>query len=430
MAALTTANPRVLLMVTGGIAAYKSCFLARLLVQAGFSVKVAMTDAATHFVTPMTFQVLTGHPVATDLWGERQSDALDHVEYARWADLVVVAPATANIMAKAAHGIADEIVSTMLLAFPGPLLMAPAMNDNMWRHPASVANREILAAREVNFVGPGSGWLACGTVDEGRMAEPEEILAAVRKLAEGLPTGGDSERKADPAAAPQAGFWAGKRVLITAGPTHEPIDPVRYVANRSSGTMGYALASAAIGAGAEVTLVSGPVALTPPRGLTSFRSVESAAEMAQAVGEAQDKGADWLIMSAAVADFKPANFAPGKLKKDVLGDGWSLAMTRNQDILGEVVPSHPHDGLRVVGFALETDDMVGRASVKREAKGMDYILANDPTAAGSGFGSENHQVTLIGDGGIIWESASLPKEILAGEILQQLGRADNNPAGQ
>jgi phosphopantothenoylcysteine decarboxylase/phosphopantothenate--cysteine ligase len=213
-------------------------------------------------------------------------------------------------------------------------------------------------------------------------------------------------------------------VLITAGPTHEPIDPVRYVANRSSGTMGYALASAAIRAGAEVTLISGPVALAPPRGLADFRSVESAADMAQAVGEAQDKGADWLIMSAAVADFKPATFAPGKLKKDVLGDGWSLDMTRNPDILAEIVPSHAHEGLRVVGFALETDDMVGRASVKREAKGMDYILANDPTAAGSGFGSENHQVTLIGDGGIIWESESLPKETLAGEILQQLAQTE------
>jgi phosphopantothenoylcysteine decarboxylase/phosphopantothenate--cysteine ligase len=417
-------------MVTGGIAAYKSCFLARLLMQAGFSVKVAMTEAATRFVTPMTFQVLTGHPVATDLWGERQSDALDHVEFARWADLAVIAPATADIMAKAAHGIADEIVSTMLLAFPGPVLMAPAMNDNMWRHPASVANREILAARGIHFVGPGSGWLACGTVDEGRMSEPEEILTAVRKLTDGLPSTARPTQTAPPAAIPgDAGFWAGKRVLITAGPTHEPIDPVRYVANRSSGTMGYALASAAMGAGAEVTLISGPVALTPPRGLAGFQAVESAADMAQAVGESLDAGADWLIMSAAVADFKPVNFAPGKLKKDVLGDGWSLALTRNPDILGEIVPNHPHDGLRVVGFALETDDMVGRASVKREAKGMDYILANDPTAAGSGFGSENHQVTLIGTDGIIWESASLPKKALAGEILQQLAQADQETGG-
>ena len=430
MASQAKANPRVLLLVTGGIAAYKSCFLARLLMQAGFSVKVAMTEAATRFVPPMTFQVLTGHAVATDLWGERQSDALDHVEFARWADLVVIAPATADIMAKAAHGIADEIVSTMLLAFPGPLLMAPAMNDNMWRHPATVANLEILADRGVHFVGPGSGWLACGTVDEGRMSEPEEILTAVRKLADGLAVAAKSTGDAAPAApiagpiAGATGFWAGKRVLVTAGPTHEPIDPVRYVANRSSGTMGYALASAAIGAGAAVTLISGPVALTPPRGLAGFRAVETAADMAEAVGETQDSGVDWLIMSAAVADFKPVNFAPGKLKKDVLGDGWSLALTRNPDILGEVVPSHPTDGLRVVGFALETDDMVGRASVKRQDKGMDYILANDPTAAGSGFGSENHQVTLIGADGIIWESTSLPKEVLAGEILQQLAQAD------
>jgi len=424
------ANPRVLLMVTGGIAAYKSCFLARLLLQAGFSVKVAMTEAATRFVSPMTFQVLTGQPVATDLWGERQSDALDHVEYARWADLAVIAPATADIMAKAAHGIADEIVSTMLLAFPGPVLMAPAMNDNMWCHRASVANREILAERGVHFVGPGSGWLACGTVDEGRMAEPEEILVEVRKVIGSQPTPERSTTQVvPPTRSGVLGFWAGQKVLVTAGPTHEPIDPVRYVANRSSGTMGYALASAAIGAGAEVTLISGPVALTPPRGLAGFRAVESAADLGQAVGEVLDTGADWLIMSAAVADFKPATFAPGKLKKDVLGDGWSLAMTRNPDILGEVVPKHTPDGLRVVGFALETEDMVDRASVKREAKSMDYILANNPTAIGSGFGSENHQVTLIGAGGIIWESPSQPKESLAGEILRQLAQADQQTRG-
>jgi len=407
-------------MVTGGIAAYKSCFLARLLVQAGFDVKVAMTDAAARFVTPMTFQVLTGHPVATDLWGERQSDALDHVEYARWADLVVIAPATANTMAKAANGIADEIVSTMLLAFPGPVLMAPAMNDNMWRHPASVANREVLAARGVHFVGPGSGWLACGTVDDGRMSEPEEILRVVKDLAARLPA-------ADAASsAPGApGFWAGKKVLVTAGPTHEPIDPVRYVANRSSGTMGFALAAAAIRAGAEVTLISGPVALVPPRGLAGYRSVDSAAAMGQAVGEILDGGTDWLIMSAAVADFKPATLASGKLKKDVLGDGWSLDLVRNPDILKDVVPGHRPAALKVVGFALETDDVVKRASLKREAKGMDYILANDPTTAGSGFGAGNHQVTLIGPDGIIWESASVPKEELAGDILQQLARTES-----
>ncbi len=253
MASPSGSTLRVLLMVTGGIAAYKSCFLTRLLVQAGFSVKVAMTEAATRFVTPMTFQVLTENPVATDLWGEGQSQALDHIEYARWADLVVVAPATANTMAKAAHGIADEIVSTLLLAFPGPVLMAPAMNDNMWRHPATQANRALLEERGVTLVGPGAGWLACGTVDEGRMAEPEEILAAVRELACPYRRTGMS-----PIAGAGRGerTLAGPKVVITAGPTHEAIDPVRYLANRSTGAMGYALAAAAVAAGAEVTLVS------------------------------------------------------------------------------------------------------------------------------------------------------------------------------
>jgi phosphopantothenoylcysteine decarboxylase/phosphopantothenate--cysteine ligase len=322
-------------------------------------------------------------------------------------------------MAKAACGIADEIVSTMLLAFPGPVLMAPAMNDNMWRHPASVANRETLAGRGVHFVGPGSGWLACGTVDEGRMSEPEEILGAVKKLV-GETVAADRTE----APAGGTGFWAGKKVVVTAGPTHEPIDPVRYVANRSSGVMGYGLAAAAVAGGAQTTLISGPVALTPPRGLAGFQAVESAEEMAAAVAEVLAAGADWLIMSAAVADFKPANYAPGKLKKDVLGDGWSLDMTRNPDILAETVPPHASADLKVVGFALETDDVVGRASVKREAKGMDYILANDPTEEGAGFGAGNHRVTLIGSGGIIWESASLPKDALAGEILAQLARAE------
>jgi phosphopantothenoylcysteine decarboxylase/phosphopantothenate--cysteine ligase len=260
------------------------------------------------------------------------------------------------------------------------------------------------------------------------MAEPEEILAEVRKLCSVLPTpktpGPSPQLQEDP-----RGFWAGQKVLVTAGPTHEPIDPVRYVANRSSGSMGYALAAAAVEAGAEVNLISGPVALAPPRGLAGYRVVESAADMAQAVAEALDGGADWLIMSAAVADFKPVNCAPGKLTKDVLGDGWSLALTRNLDILCEIVPDHAPTGLRVVGFALETEDMVGRAAVKREAKGIDYILANDPTAAGSGFGSGNHQVTLIGPGGIIWESPSLPKQALAREILQQLAQADQQTRG-
>ncbi len=412
------ASIRVLLMVSGGIAAYKACFLTRLLMQAGFSVKVAMTEAATRFVTPVTFQALTGQPVATDLWGEGQSEALDHIEYARWADMVIVAPATANTMAKAAHGIADDIVSTLLLAFPGPLLMAPAMNDNMWNHPATRANLATLLERGVKTVGPGEGWLACGTVSRGRMSEPEEILASALSMAAEISTS-----EVESSTAPD-GFWAGKRILISAGPTHEAIDPVRYVANRSSGAMGYALAAAAIQGGARVHLVSGPVSLLAPRGLDCLEKVESASEMAEAVAAALDGGIDWIFMAAAVADYTPAQPADGKRKKEALGTQWNLEMKPNADILAEVVPAHRAPGLKVVGFALETDDMMRRAADKRLAKNMDYIVANNPTAEGAGFGVVNHQVTLLGESGVIWQSESAPKSELASEILNNLAAAE------
>ena len=417
MVATDQVSPRGLLLLTGGIAAYKACFLARLLQQAGFAVKVAMTEAATRFVTPMTLQVLSGHPVATDLWGEGQSEALDHIEYARWADLAVVAPATANTMAKAAAGIADEIVSTLLLAFPGPVLMAPAMNDNMWRHPATQANLRTLTGRGVRMVGPASGPLACGTTDTGRMAEPEAVLAAVLDLARegGFPP--------DAAAVAGAGPWAGRRVVITAGPTHEPIDPVRYVANRSSGVMGYALAAAAVAAGAKVTLISGPAALAPPRGRGALVHVETAREMAGAVAAALAEDPDWLVMTAAVADFTPAAPADGKLKKEDLGTGWSLEMVRNPDILGEVVPAVRKPGLKVVGFALETADLKDRALAKLRAKNLDFIVANDPTGPGSGFGPTAHRLVLLGPGGVLWESPSAAKSELAVALLAQLGAA-------
>ena len=406
------ASVRVLLLVSGGIAAYKACFLARLLMQTGFSVRVAMTEAATRFVTPLTFQALTGQPVATDLWGEGQSEALDHIEYARWADLAIVAPATANTMAKAAGGIADDIVSTLLLAFPGPVLMAPAMNDNMWQHAATQANLKILHSRGVATVGPGEGWLACGTVSQGRMSEPEDILAAAVEMAAGLEAS-EPENITE-------GFWTGKRVLITAGPTHEPIDPVRYVANRSSGAMGFALAAAAVQAGAKVHLVAGPTSLVAPRGLERHEPVQSADDMAGAVASALEAGADWIFMAAAVADYTPAEPASGKIKKEALGDQWSLQMKPNPDILAQVVPNHSHPDLKIVGFALETDDMMQRAAAKRRAKNMNYIVANNPTAEGAGFGVVNHQVTLMGEAGVIWQSESAPKGQLASEILKRL----------
>ena len=410
------AQPRVLLMVTGGIAAYKTCFLARLLQQAGFAVRAAMTDSATRFVGPVTLRALTGEPVATDLWGEGDSEALDHIEYARWADLVVVAPATANLLAKAAGGIADDMVTTLLLAAPCPVLMAPAMNDNMWNHPATGANRTLLAERGVHFVGPGSGWLACGTVDTGRMAEPEEILAAIRELVFDLPLH-------EPEAIPGGGPWAGRRVLVTAGPTREPIDPVRAIVNRSSGVMGYALAAEAAKAGAHVTLITGPVDRQPPRGLAHLVRVETARDMADAVSRTLDEGCDWLLMAAAVADHAPARPADAKLKKEELGDAWNLELAKNPDILADIVAPRSLAGLTVVGFALETGDLVALASAKRTAKAMDYVIANDPTAEGSGFGDTAHRVTLIGAEGVIWESESLPKTQLAAHILDHLEAA-------
>jgi phosphopantothenoylcysteine decarboxylase/phosphopantothenate--cysteine ligase len=416
-------SARVLLMVTGGIAAYKACFLTRLLKQAGFSVKVAMTESATRFVTPMTLQVLSENPVATDLWGERQTKALDHIDYARWADLVVVAPATANLMAKAAQGIADDMVTTLLLAHPGAVLMAPAMNDHMWAHPATQANRKILAERGVAFVGPGSGFLACRTEATGRMSEPEDIFAAIKEMVEAME---QVEVPESPEASVlEPGSWSGKKVVITAGPTHEPLDPVRYLANRSSGAMGLALAAAAVQAGAQVHLICGPTDLLPPRGLAEVIQVQTAREMADAVASALTDGPDWLMMAAAVADYGMAEVGAAKLKKEDLGEEWKLTLVRNPDILGEVVPRHRNAELKVLGFALETDALLERAQAKRQAKNMDYIVANDPTQEGSGFGPGSHQVTLLGSEGTIWSSESLPKAELAVQLLQQLAAAEN-----
>ncbi len=401
------AHGNVLILVSGGIAAYKACYLTRLLKQAGLAVKVAMTASAQRFVTPMTFEVLSENPVAADLWGEGQSKALDHIEYARWADVAVIAPATANILAKLAHGIADDIVSTLLLAHPGPVLAAPAMNDNMWRHPATQANLEVLRARGVHLVEPESGFLACGTVSVGRMAEPEGIAARVQELLAAAPS-----RAA-------AGFWSGRRVVVTAGPTCEAIDPVRVLSNRSSGVFGYALARRAAEQGARVTLISGPTGLVAPANVDDVQPVTSAAEMAAAVGAALDAGADWLFMAAAVADYTPAAPAAHKVKKESLGEVWHLDLVRTPDILREVVAPRRRDGLTVVAFVLETEDLRARAQAKRRAKGADYVVAN-----GAGFGDAPHQVVLLGPDGEIWANAdALPKDDLAAELLARLATA-------
>ncbi|MBU0742316.1 bifunctional phosphopantothenoylcysteine decarboxylase/phosphopantothenate--cysteine ligase CoaBC [bacterium] len=401
----------VLLLVTGGIAAYKSCHLTRLLARAGFSVRVAMTASAQRFVGHVTLRALSGHPVAIDLWGEGETDLLDHVNLARWADVAVVAPATANLLGKAAGGIADDMVTTLLLACEGELVLAPAMNDGMWRHPAVQANLELLRERGAHVVEPGKGWLACGVEADGRMAEPEDILDRVVAVA--------GDRPARPSApGDPARPLAGRRLLVTAGPTRESLDAIRYVSNRSTGAMGVALARQAAGLGAEVTLIHGPLSVPVPAALGRRVAVETAAEMAAAVGE-HLPGADLLLMSAAVADFAPASVSDGKLKKESLGTSWNVPMMRTVDILAEVVDRAAHPGLTVVGFALETKDLVERALEKLRAKDMDFIVANDPTAAGT-FGDGVHEVLLIGPDGVLWESGRMDKRALARDLLLQL----------
>jgi len=404
----------VLLLVSGGIAAYKACYLTRLLRQAGFAVKVAMTSAAQRFVTPMTFQVLSENPVATDLWGEGQSHALDHVEYARWADIAVIAPATANILAKLTHGIGDDIVSTLLLAHPGPVVAAPAMNDNMWAHPATQANLDTLRLRGVRIVEPGEGWLACGVESKGRLAEPETIVAEIEHVLDG--------------SVPARSFWRGQRVMVTAGPTREAVDAIRFLTNRSTGVMGTALAARLVALGAQVTLVSGPGSACPPEGLEAHVPVVSARDMADAVAEGLDTGCDWLFMSAAVADFAPRETADGKVKKEDQGDDWQLDLVRTPDILADVVAPR-REGLRVVGFALETDQVLERAAAKRERKGMDWIVANDPTAAGGAFGDGLHTVHLMGADGPVWTNTEpVAKSELAASILRELAAAEGASA--
>jgi len=419
------AGANVLLLVTGGIAVYKSCLLTRLLVQAGLSIRVAMTDAARHFVSPLTFRVLSGHGVATDLWGEGDTDPLDHVELARWADVAVVAPATANLLAKAAHGIADDIVSTLLLACERPLVVAPAMNDAMWRHPATQANLRALRERGAVIVEPGTGFLACGVTAEGRLAEPEQIAAAVQGVLAIAGRAGEAGAGAGAAggaggAAAPGGFWAGRKVVVTAGPTWEPIDDVRYIANRSTGVFGFAIAAEAAAQGADVTLIAGPTALPDPPGVRAGRRVETAAQMATEVGEALAAGAEWLFMAAAVADFTPAHREAGKLKKESLGTAWSLELSRTPEILGDVVNPDHHQGLTVVGFALETEHLLERAAKKRAAKGMDYIVANDPTAPDSAFGDGQHHAYLLGPAGVLWDSGPQSKRAIARGLLARL----------
>lgn len=383
-ASAALAGQRILLCVGGGIAAYKALELVRRLRDAGAEVQVAMTAGAQQFVTPLSFQALSGHPARTTLWDTAAEQAMGHLELARWADRVVVAPATADLLARLAHGLADDLVTTLCLATEAPLSVAPAMNHRMWRHPATQANVGLLRSRGVQVIGPDDGPLAEGESGPGRLAEPEAIVAALAGGAVAAP------------AAAGPGLLQGLRVIVTAGPTYEDLDPVRYLGNRSSGKMGFAVAASAARAGAEVVLVAGPVQLPTPPGVQRV-DVRSAVQMRQAVLEALP--ADVYIGAAAVADYTPRSFSPSKIKKTGAGQTLTVELVRTPDILSEVA-SREDAGLKlVVGFAAETDDVAGYARQKLAAKRLDLIVANRVGVPGSGFESDDNAMTAYWNGG-------------------------------
>ena len=368
-------SPRnqVLLGVGGGISAYKSVDLVRRLRDRGYVVRVVMTHAATAFVGPLTFQAVSGHPVRTDLLDPAAEAGMGHIELARWADRLLIAPATADLMARLAAGIADDLLTTLALATEAPLILAPAMNQQMWRHPATQDNLARLVARGARILGPGVGSQACGDQGPGRMLEPLEIAEAL--------SGSDLQP------------LAGVRVLLTAGPTREPLDPVRYLGNRSSGRMGYALAAALTDLGARVVLVSGPSALAPPV-VAELVKVETALEMRAAV-TVRSRDCDIFVATAAVADYRPAEPVGSKIKK--AADTLEIRLVRNPDILAEVaaLPSPPF----TLGFAAETNDVEQYARGKLKDKRLDMIAANRVGGASGGFERDENALLVLWNGG-------------------------------
>ena len=381
-------NRHILLGVTGGIAAYKAAELVRLLRRAGAEVRVVMTRGATEFVTPLTFQALSGHAVRMELFDAAAEAGMDHIELARWADLVLVAPASADFLARLAGGRADDLLATLCLATTAPIALAPAMNQQMWQAPATQDNVQCLIARGVHLFGPASGEQACGEVGPGRLLEPAELARLAGELC-------------------GKGPLAGVRALVTAGPTREAIDPVRFVSNRSSGRMGFAVAAALAGAGAEVALVAGPVALPTPSGVRRI-DVESAAEMLAAV---EGERFDLLVATAAVADYRPAAVAGAKIKKEQ--GSMTLELTRNPDILATISTTRPE--VFTVGFAAETDALEPYARGKLAQKKLDMIAANW-VGAGRGFETERNALQVYWDGGGA-ELGEAPKAELARQLV-------------
>lgn len=376
------ANPgkRILLIIGGGIAAYRALELIRRLRERGFFVRSVMTEAAQRFVTKLSAESLTGNQVFDDLFALTQESAMGHIELSRDADLLVIAPATADLLAKMAHGLANDLASTLLLATDKKVLAAPAMNVRMWLHPATQRNAALLRQDGVIFVGPEDGAMACGEYGLGRMSEPPEIVAAIEQALSGDTRIPLPNQKA-------GGALAGRRVIVTSGPTHEPIDPVRYIANRSSGKQGHAIAAAAAAAGADVVLVSGPVALADPSGVRTIH-VETAREMLRAVEAALP--ADIFIGVAAVADWRVAEVFQAKLKK---GQKSSLTLAENPDILASVGRRSIDRPALVIGFAAESESLAENAHAKLAAKKCDMIVANDISAGV--FGEEANQVLVV-----------------------------------
>jgi phosphopantothenoylcysteine decarboxylase/phosphopantothenate--cysteine ligase len=390
----------IVLAITGSIAVYKTIELARRLVQAGATVQVVMTKGATEFVTPLTFQALTYRPVEVEMFAMQDERAAGHVAMGRQADVVVVAPATAHVLARLAHGFSDDLVATTVLATSAPVIVAPAMETHMWRNAATQENVRTLRARGVRIVEPDVGPLASGEIGPGRLAAIERIAAEIES------------------ALAVAHALGGRSIVVTAGPTVEAIDPVRFVSNRSSGKMGYAIAEAARDAGAEVTLISGPTALAHPMGVRTF-PIESAEELRDAV-LAQLPRADAVVMAAAVADYRPIERVAKKLKKRDLGHELTIRMTENPDVLGAIVAAR-RAGTIVVGFKAETGDASAEASRMLREKKLDLVVANDVSDPRSGFGSDDDRVAFVSADGVE-QLPLLPKTEVARRLVEKLAQ--------
>ena len=395
-------DKKILLGITGGIAAYKSIELVRLFKKAGAQVQVVLTQGAQAFVTPLTLQAVSGLAVRTSLLDPDAEAGMGHIELAKWADLILIAPASADFMARQAAGMADDLLTTLCLASEAPVMLAPAMNQAMWKHPATQANLATLLARGVQTVGPAAGEQACGDVGYGRMSEAVELFNAVEQHFHAQQT---------------VQRLAGQHWLITAGPTMEAIDPVRFISNHSSGKMGYALAQAALSLGAQVTLISGPVSLPAPHGATLIK-VQSALDMLAACqASTQANKADVFIGAAAVADFRIKDIAQQKMKKHSDKNEMQLTLTKNTDIIATVVAQSM--ARCVVGFAAETQNVIAYAQDKLARKGLDLIIANDVSRTDIGFNQDHNQVTVVGKNAQ-WPLAKASKSALAKDLVSMI----------